>query len=465
MKNVVILFFSVFLLYSCNNEASFSGDAPNFVLDVEKSQLEPVPGTYMYLRGVANAENSLKSVRIKIEDWELDKTITMKSNDVKTYNVDYKFMAPDDADSEKDAEINVMITDNAGLQTQYLFFTSATGDNSIPKIYANKNIRLELKDEYDLENEFEDRVFILSFDVTDDKLLSEVKVECEELQYEKSVSVDASDFHFEENFSMPDANVYNFKITASDHNGNVATKELAVLGIKDYDVMYLANVDTDAELNSDLYGVPMETIKDKRFCFHALYYTLEENTEVRFLKSETTFSASTFGYNSENEFLAEADIENVSPIVLPKKNQYYKVSLDLENQIITVEEVIPSADPYATTEIGLLRGATGWVDAKPVWAPANKNVMTKNNNNSYLMYVDLDVSRSFNILAFTFTANAWNPCFYFRTAQEPDIVVKKNGNNGANAQFPYSIDQDTKYRFYLDTYTNRSWAVPVTGQE
>ena len=88
MKNVVILFLSVFLLYSCKNEETFTGDAPNFVLNVETSQLEPVPGTYMYIRGVAQASNSLESVRIKIEDWELDKTITMKSDDIKTYDVD-----------------------------------------------------------------------------------------------------------------------------------------------------------------------------------------------------------------------------------------------------------------------------------------------------------------------------------------------------------------------------------------
>lgn len=75
----------------------------------------------MYIRGVAQASNSLESVRIKIEDWELDKTITMKSDDIKTYDVDYKFMAPDDVDSEKNAEINVMVTDKAGLQTQYQF--------------------------------------------------------------------------------------------------------------------------------------------------------------------------------------------------------------------------------------------------------------------------------------------------------------------------------------------------------
>lgn len=464
MKYVIMLLFSM-LLYSCSNDDSHNGNSPSFVLNVEKSQLEPVPGAYMYIRGVAQADNFLKSVRIKIEKWELDKTIEMKTSDVQTYNVDYKFMAPGDAETDENAEINVMVTDNAGLQTQYLFFASATGDSSTPKIYANKNIRLELKDEYDLEEEFEGRTFPLSFDVTDDKLLSEVKVECKELQYEKSISVDAPDFHFEDKFEMPDANVYNFRITASDHNGNVATKELAVLGIKDYDVMYLANVETDAELQSDLYGVPIEVVKDKRFCFHVLYYTLKENTEVRFLKSETTFAASTFGYNSENAFLTEADIDDVSPIILPKANQYYKISLDLEKQKIEYVEVTPPADPNRQTKVGLLKGASGWLD-NPGWNPLHAIELTKCSSNTFLMWTELEVNSTHKRLDFTFTGvgdNVWNPQFRFRSAIEPDIVVP--GKNGVFCQFPYSIPQNTKYRFYLDTYTNRSWAVLVTGQE
>ena len=44
-------------------------------------------------------------------------------------------------------------------------------------------------------------------------------------------------------------------------------------------------------------------------------------------------------------------------------------------------------------------------------APANKDVMTKYDENTYLMYIDLEVSAASNNLAFTFTANAWNPYF------------------------------------------------------
>ena len=50
--------------------------------------------------------------------------------------------------------------------------------------------------------------------------------------------------------------------TATDNDGNKVKKELSVmLGLKDYDVMYFADVNTDEELNSDLYGIPMEAVK------------------------------------------------------------------------------------------------------------------------------------------------------------------------------------------------------------
>lgn len=462
MKNVVILFLSVFLLYSCKNEETFTGDAPNFVLNVETSQLEPVPGTYMYIRGVAQASNSLESVRIKIEDWELDKTITMKSDDIKTYDVDYKFMAPDDVDSEKNAEINVMVTDKAGLQTQYQFFASATGDSSAPEIFANKNIRLQLPEFYEVVSTGATTDFNLEFDAVDEKMLKEISVVCEDINYSKQISVHAMDYHFVDKLSLTESKQYIIGITATDNDGNKVKKELSVmLGLKDYDVMYFADVNTDEELNSDLYGIPMEAVKEGNYIFSATYYNRNANTEVRFLTDETTFTQTTFGLDEKGKLTSGSNTTDVKPVVLPKANQYYKVTLNLIDMTVTAKEVTPPADKYASTVIGLLRGATGWTADKVTWAPANKDVMTKYDENTYLMYIDLEVSAANNNLAFTFTANAWNPYFYFRSAQEPDIIVPMK--EGAHANYPYSITQNTTYRFYLDTYASRSWAVPVSA--
>lgn len=119
----------------------------------------------------------------------------MKSDDIKTYDVDYKFMAPDDVDSEKNAEINVMVTDKAGLQTQYQFFASATGDSSAPEIFANKNIRLQLPEFYEVVSTGATTDFNLEFDAVDEKMLKEISVVCEDINYSKQISVHAMDYH------------------------------------------------------------------------------------------------------------------------------------------------------------------------------------------------------------------------------------------------------------------------------
>lgn len=464
MKNVVILFLSVFLLYSCKNEETFTGDAPNFVLNVETSQLEPVPGTYMYIRGVAQASNSLESVRIKIEDWELDKTITMKSDDIKTYDVDYKFMAPDDVDSEKNAEINVMVTDKAGLQTQYQFFASATGDNSAPEIFANKNIRLQLPEFYEVVSTGATTDFNLEFDAVDEKMLKEISVVCEDINYSKQISVHAMDYHFVDKLSLTESKQYIIGITATDNDGNKVKKELSVmLGLKDYDVMYFADVNTDEELNSDLYGIPMEAVKEGNYIFSATYYNRNANTEVRFLTDETTFTQTTFGLDEEGKLTSGSNTTDVKPVVLPKANQYYKVTLNLIDMTVTANEVTPPVDPNSQTKVGLLKGSSGWLD-NPGWNPLHAIELTKCASNTYLMWTELEVNSSHRRLDFTFTGvgnNTWNPQFRFRSSIEPDIVVP--GKDGALCQFPYSITQNTTYRFYLDTYALRSWAVPVSA--
>lgn len=465
MKNVIFLLLTAVMLFGCKKNDDFYGESPNFVFDSVNSVLEPVPGEYLYVRGTVTSEAPLKSIRIIIESWELDKTINIKDQNVLTYNLDYKFIAPDAAGADKNAEIKILITDAAGQQTLYIVYVSATGDSSSPKIYADKNLRLELKSEYSLEEEFPNRVFPLKFDVVDDKSLAYVNVTCNELNYSKSVSLGTMEYHFHENFHMIEDNVYNFVITAGDIKGNEVKKDIAVLGVKDYPIIYLADVKTDVDLQSDLFGVPMETVKDKRYCFHAIYFSRNENTEVRFLNNEVTFLGSTFGYDDSDNLLTAVDSDAVNPIVLPKKNQYYKISMDIKERNISVEEIQPNADPNKNTKVGLLKGASGWMD-NPGWNPEHAIELTKCTENTFLMWADIEVNAEHQRLDYTFTGvgkGVWNPQFRFRSVAEPDIVVP--GNSGSFSQFPYTISENTVYRFYLDTYANRSWAVPTSQLE
>lgn len=452
MKNILFLSLIILLLYGCSNDESSKGEKPVFVLNTETSQLLPVPGENMYLRGTAQSSSFIKSLRIIVDSWELDKTIQMK-NGVQTYELDYKFPAPEDTTGKEETPICVVVTDVNNQTAQYVFYASATGDKTSPEIFENKNIRLYLKSEY----EYVPGNFNFMFDVVDDNLLKDINIECKELDYSKTISVDAKDFHFENSFILTEGNIYNIVITATDKNGNIAEKNVTLLGLKDYDRMFFADVDTELELNSDLYGIPMEAIKEERYCFYSLYYNREPNTEVRFLTSKETFKDNTFGCD-ENGNLVLGHNRDVPPIILPKVNQYYKVAINVKNNKVTIEEVSPGIDPYSRKEYGVLRGSSGWIDS-PIWAPKNFNKMNRySETNSYLRFVDLTVNSKHNSLDFVITGAAWNPLFQFLATDRPDVIVK--GSN-INAKFPYSILQDTEYRFYLDTYTNRSWAVPL----
>ena len=75
----------------------------------------------------------------------------------------------------------------------------------------------------------------------------------------------------------------------------------------------------------------------------------------------------TFGLDEEGKLTSGSNTTDVKPVVLPKANQYYKVTLNLIDMTVTANEVTPPVDKYANTVIGLLRGVTGWTAEKVTW--------------------------------------------------------------------------------------------------
>ena len=68
----------------------------------------------------------------------------------------------------------------------------------------------------------------------------------------------------------------------------------------DFPKMYLADVATVEELNSDIFGVPMVINHTGEYQYRARYYNKAAGTEIFFLPQKTDFTPICFGLDPED---------------------------------------------------------------------------------------------------------------------------------------------------------------------
>ena len=92
----------------------------------------------------------------------------------------------------------------------------------------------------------------------------------------------------------------------------------------DFPKMYLADVATVEELNSDIFGVPMVINHTGEYQYRARYYNKAAGTEIFFLPQKTDFTPICFGLDPEDNTKLTDDPETAKPIVLDEAGVYYE---------------------------------------------------------------------------------------------------------------------------------------------
>lgn len=136
--------------------------------------------------------------------------------------------------------------------------------------------------------------FKLSFTATDDRQLDYVLINIPGVEGYADKKVDAggqSSLTHTEKFALPNvAKSYNITLKAVDKKGNetVTTSVLNVSEMPDFPKMYLADVATVEELNSDVFGVPMVISHTGAYQYRARYYNETAGTKIFFLPQRPT---------------------------------------------------------------------------------------------------------------------------------------------------------------------------------
>jgi plastocyanin len=478
MKNyfsvVAIAMMATPLLWSCGNDNDFAdvdGKDPTLTLTTDHIQSEI--GRQFTIQGVAEDNDGLKSIRLESPDLQIDKTIDLLDiygdSLLHSYNLAYNVKTAKTQTGES-FPFKITVTDVGGRSIETTEQVTMDGDFTPPTFtkVPDKAITVLLKDATKLN---------LRFSAADNKDLKYVKVSIPEIQFSDSVAASGTAYNYSNQIALPSVlATYTLIITAADKfNLTVtSTSQVNVSELPDFAKMYLSDVETSTDLNTDLYGVPMLIEHTGAYSYRARYYNQKAGTKIRFIPQKTDFEPICFSVDPNNTNVLTDDPYEGQPIVLADANKYYEITFNTKSGAYNVSTFVPTADKLPigeqydyndgsgpqTFQICLagsgLPGASKWTTN-----PNNKAfILSQDTTNPYLLYADMTLEAGDEV-AFTISAThicGWwpEPFWRFDKSGENEYNVKNGGDNMTSVKAPVS----GKYRFEFDYVLLRSRIIP-----
>lgn len=296
------------------------------------------------IEGTLTDADGIATINLQCADLYLNKTIDLieiYGEPKTTYELSYFY----DLDRNELGErftVKVTVTDVGGRSVSQDVLVTMDGDFENPTftVVPSSEVTVLIKAE---------TKFKLNFTVSDDRALDYVLVEMPGIEGFENLKIEANGktvLEVSEQIVLPsEVQVYNVKLTAVDMKGNqtVNTFVINVSEMPDFPKMYLADVKTTAELNSDVFGVPMVINHTGEYQYRARYYNKTAGTEIFFLPQKTDFTPICFGLDPEDSTKLTDDPDTSKPIVLEEAGVYYEID-------INVKEATYSMRTYSVTE-------------------------------------------------------------------------------------------------------------------
>jgi hypothetical protein len=466
-KSIIIVLI-IFVGWSCKNEELELSSSP--MLDLT-TNITGLPGQEIVFSGVVSDPAGVMEVELTYAPWELAKTIEVDRS-ITQYELAYTFEIPATTAMGSTHLVTAIARNPAGNETKVDITVVISGDDTAPVI--------------DLASPNDEGTYIigagaefnLTFSVTDDQSISTVRLVG--LGLNETIVVDDSSYTFDQPIDFSIVGNFPISITATDAAGNISERKLSV-SIENslrFGQMYLADVDTEAKLLSDAFGVPMlidgigGSTDSAGVFFQAHYYNATPNTEIRFIPQKSSFSPFALGAGEEQGQLALGNDASVSPIVLPEVG-YYRIVLNLMSLSYTMELYTPT-EP--THEYIIMMGTGVRVNGQSTcvsnedgseacWWFGSGKQLTKDPNNPYRFYGDVELfdfdPESDASNGFILGANLadWSPFWRFDQGDavdlEPEATVPGGGLN-----YIFSAEKYGNYYFEFDTHLNRARLVP-----
>lgn len=412
------------------------------------------------------------------DEFYLDKTIDLIATHkevLNEYQLKYGYK-PDTTFVETDKTVvTITATDVLGNETTQNVTIQMNGDFTAPSfsVAPSDEIFVLLKDETKLK---------LGFTAIDDKALGKISISIPDLDYNSEVTqfADAKKYVYSEFISVPSKLAeYEMVVELTDTAGYTTSKEsvINVSELIDFPKLYLSDVETADELNSDLFGVPMLIDHGTEpFTYVAHYYASKANQGIRILPQKTNFDPVCFAADVNDKSKLGSEYDATEPIVLPEVG-YYEIKINTKEWSYSVEKWEPTTAAMTlngTTTVNFNDGsgdqpmqiclAGEGLPNTPNWKTnQNENafMLTQDATNPYRLYAEMELEQGTKV-QFTISQTHWwgwwpEPFWRFEANKDSDSHENEyNTLNGGENMTAVTVQKTGKYLFEFDYALLRS---------
>ena len=449
--------------------------------------------------GVYKADqDGIVSVNLQCADLYLNKTIDLVEiygAPQTEYELSYSYDLKRDEIGER-FTVKVTVTDAGGREVSQDVLITMDGDFENPTftIAPGKEVTVLIKDE---------TKFNLNFTVKDDRILDYVLIEIPGVEGFESRRIEAggqSTLSFTEKIILPnEVKSYDVTLTAVDARGNqtVTNSTISVSEMPDFPKMYLADVATVEELNSDIFGVPMVINHTGEYQYRARYYNKAAGTEIFFLPQKTDFTPICFGLDPEDNTKLTDDPETAKPIVLDEAGVYYEIDINVKESTYSMrtysvtEATNPMKYEYGKPCFDRWENGESFIDFYIGWGgspqDAGNQLFAQDKNNPHLFYYPengtwtLEAGEEMNFIISNYHPDGWWDHVEWRCddsqnvekfgyfSKKGDVNPNWEGTNqrwedgsmvGDNWMKP-TVTVTGNYRFEFDAHLGRGKIVPA----
>ncbi len=479
-KCISLLLILLFLLNGCSDDDGYSdvdGLPPTIVMG--SSNIKTEPGREITIKAKVEDKDGLRSINLKNAAFNLDKTIDLTLDSiVYSFDLNYKYKIVKGLEGDN-FQLDVTATDRGGRTTTETVLVTMDGDftNPVFTVSPDAAISVLLKTETRLN---------VKFTAEDDKALDLVTINIPEINYSREITTftnSGKTLEFNDPITLPSAvATYNLTLKAVDKAGLETSKTsvITVSEMPDFPKMYLADVATVAELNSDVFGVPMRIERTAAYEYKANYYCQKAGTEIFFLPQKSDFTPICFGIDPADNTKLTDDPDIAEPIVLTQANVYYEITFNVKTAIYKVKTyaIADAIDPvphkFGSISLDTWGDGGSWLQefyfGYMTSNPREVSRFTQDATNPHLYYLanplSLEAGQKMNFVFHNWHSDGWwNYCSWrVDNSDEPEIFNYygdyKNPAwtkpNGADNWAKPTVKQTGSYKLYFDAHLGRA---------
>lgn len=333
-------------LASCSNDDWKDVDGANPDLKLTSAHLQTEAGRKIVISGEITDNDGISTIDIICHALNLNKCIDIidiYGEPLTKYNLEYSFQIQGNETGD-DFDVDVIVTDIGGRQQKANVKVTLDGDFSFPVFTAapDKEITVIIKPV---------TTFNLKFTVEDNKVVDYVELNLADITAGEANPKPVEGFprrlegngtgmlDFSEKIALPNKEaVLLATITAYDKAANEdahatsLTSKITVGELPDFEKLYLCDVATAADLNSDVFGVPMLIDHVGPYKYEARYYNEKAGTEICFLAQKTDFGPICFAPSADNAAELGDNPDEVGRIKLDKAGVYYLIEFSTKDR-------------------------------------------------------------------------------------------------------------------------------------